>query len=237
MFSNGTVQAQTSTKEVSGDLVLELLHPVDGHHRNPHAVAPRELQVAVDVHHLEGEPGPLALGRQHRRGRRRLGRVRRGVRRTLRDGAAPASPPAHGWRSRGGPGAGRGLGSGAEARRKPAYITVAPRASPVASWSLALAKAKTPPAAASSTPAAISRLPSKRGRSSRRPRRASPLATAPPTTTRVPTTLPPTAKARMPTSRRSLPSNTTHPASPATLTSTSATATALARLNSTSPTR
>src|SRR6266542_4331411 len=178
MFSNGTVQAQTSTKEVRGDLVLELLHPVDGHHRNPHAVAPRELQVAVDVHHLEGEPGPLALGRQHRRGRlaevapaagvegdparrvrlrgrRRLGRVRRGVRRTLRDGAAPASPPAHGWRSRGGPGAGRGLGSGAEARRKPAYITVAPRASPVASWSLALAKAKTPPAAASSTPAAL----------------------------------------------------------------------------------
>src|SRR6266511_3892931 len=208
MFSNGTVQAQTSTKEVRGDLVLELLHPVDGHHRNPHAVAPRELQVAVDVHHLEGEPGPLALGRQHRRGRlaevapaagvegdparrvrlrgrRRLGRVRRGVRRTLRDGAAPASPPAHGWRSRGGPGAGRGLGSGAEARRKPAYITVAPRASPVASWSLALAKAKTPPSAG----------------------------------------------------RRSLPSGTTRPASPAALTSTSATATALARLNSTSPTR
>src|SRR6266508_2404804 len=225
MFSNGTVQAQTSTKEVRGDLVLELLHPVDGHHRNPHAVAPRELQVAVDVHHLEGEPGPLALGRQHRRGR--LAEV------------APAAgvegDPARRVRLRGR--RRRGLGSGAEARRKPAYITVAPRASPVASWSLALAKAKTPPAAASSTPAAISRLPSKRERSSRRPRRASPLATAPPTTTRVPTTLPPTAKARMPTGSRSLPSGTTRPASPAALTSTSATATALARLNSTSPTR
>src|SRR6266542_2899742 len=69
MFSNATVQAQTSAQEVRGDLVLELLHAVDGHHRDPHAVAPGELGVGVHVDHLEGERGPFALGRQHRGGR------------------------------------------------------------------------------------------------------------------------------------------------------------------------
>src|SRR6266540_918805 len=246
MFSNATVQAQTSAQEVRGDLVLELLHAVDGHHRDPHAVAPGELGVGVHVDHLEGERGPFALGRQHRGGR--LAEVAPGPRvegdaaRRARlgraaAGGAAAAPPGHGWRRRGGVppgpglrGAGRGPGSGAEARRKPAYITVAPRASPVASLSLALAKA-------SSTPAAISRLPSKRGRRSRRPRSARPLATAPPTTTTVPTTLPPTARARMPTGSTSLPSGTTRPVSPAARTSTSATAATLARVNRTSPSR
>src|SRR5437773_869649 len=204
MFSNGTVAAQARTQQVRRDLVLELLHPVDGDHRNPHAVAADQLRVGVDVDHLQGEPRAAPLGREHRR--RRLAEVAPrprvegdppllaglggGTRPSGPGGAAPARPPAHGWRSRGGappapgaPAAGRGPGSGAEARRKPTYITVAPRASPSASLSLALAKANTPPAAASSTPAAISRLPSKRGRSSRRPLMARPLATAPPTTT------------------------------------------------------
>src|SRR4029453_14301655 len=228
MFSNSAAAAETRPQQVRGDLVLELLDAVDRHHRHPHAVPPDQLRIGVHVHHLEEERGGGTLGPEHRLGGLAEVAPAPGV-----EGDAAAGPGGGGaappWRAA--PAAPPGVARGAEARRKPAYITVAPSASPAASLSLALRKANTPPAAASSTPAAISRLPSNLGRRSRRPRMASPLAPAPPTTTSVPTTLPATARARAPTGRISEPSGTARPARSAAPTSTRVIATVLARLN------
>src|SRR5512132_639108 len=198
-FSISANPAQPGPQQVNRHLVVEQVLAVQRQHRDPHPVAAGQLGVAVDVHQLQPERlGRLLLAQDP------LGLLAQ----------VAAGPGVEGDRPAHGPEATAGR-AGAEARRNPRYITLAPRARPRASWSLEARNANTPPPAASSTPRAMSRLPSNRGRRSRRPRRARPLATAPPTTMRVPTVLPITARARTATGRNSLPSGTSRPATSA----------------------